>query len=766
MSFQAASNGRGDGPPPACYAFDDFVLDAERRVLLRDGRPVALTPKAFDTLLALVKRSGRLVSKDELLGAVWPDTFIEEATLAQNVFTVRKALGARADGGAYIETVPRHGYRFAVAVRELAGAAIARESSPQAPQPAAALIAPACEPPVAAELPVVAIAASPRVEPPRRSWVLAGVLAAVVGAAVVVTIGARRNPRAPVPLAFEPQRVERLTSDGGARRAAVSQGGSYVAFVRAEADGKQGLWLRQAAASTLVPVVPPAEVDFAGLAFAPDDGSIVYALYPHGEPVASLYEVPLLGGTPRRLLRDADSAPAFSPDGRRLAFVRNDPVQRASLLMIANRDGGGERVLARSAGRRVFSTEGLAWSPDAETVACAVRDVDAGGRFMTVVDVSLRDGRERTLTAHRWAEVGQVSWPSEGAGLIVDAWDPRESALARSLWEISVRGGATRRLTHDLADYAGTSVTADGRALVSVQRTQSSATWVATLAAPERAIRITDGGGDPHAESLGLSWTADGRLLLGSVASGNVDVWLMNSDGSGRRQLTADPAPDYKPVEAPDGRVLFASWRGGQSHVWDLDLGSGEQRELSRGRVDTYPQVLAGGRSIVYVSLGADGRPALWRAARDGSGAAPLAARSSTLPAPSPHGDAIAAFSRERADGPMRLAVLPLPIGGAAAAPRFFDLPPTAFVPAGLQWTPDGRAVVYVETRGEVSNLIRQPLEGGPATPLTRFFEQRIFRFAISPRGDLALTRGSEVDDVVLLSARDHYDSEASAAAL
>jgi len=764
MSFQAASNGRGDGPAPACYAFDDFVLDAERRTLLRGGRAVALTPKALDTLLALVRRSGRLVGKDELLAAVWPDTFIEEATLAQNVFTVRKALGARADGGAYVETVPRHGYRFAVEVHEVDGAPLAPEL---AAPPAVALAAPFVATPLAA---AAHAAMSTRSSEPRHRWQpVTAVLLVLVGAAVVVAIGARRNLPARAPVPFQPQRVERLTSDGGARRAAVSHRGAYVAFVRAEADGRQGLWLRQVAASALVPVLPPAEVDFAGLAFAPDDDSLLYALYPHGETVGALYEVPLLGGAPRRLLTDADSAPAFSPDGRRLAFVRIDPVHRASLLVIAGRDGSGERVLARSAGRRLFSTEGLAWSPDGETIACAVRDVDARGRYMTVVGVSLRDGRERPLTAQRWAEVGQVSWPSEGAGagdLIVDAWSPRESALARSLWEIAVPSGAVRRITHDLGDYSGTSVTADGRALVSVQRTQSSATWVAPLAAPERAVRITDGGGDPHAESLGLSWTADGRLLLGSVASGNVDVWLMNADGSGRRQLTTDPAPDYKPVAAPDGGVLFVSWRSGQSHVWDLDLRSGEQRELSRGRVDTYPQVTAGGRSIVYVSLGADGRPALWRSARDGSGAAPLDARSSTLPAPSPSGDAVAAFSRERADGPLRLTVLPVVAEGAAVAPRFFDLPPTVFVPAGLQWTPDGGALVYVDTRGDVSNLMRQPLDGGPATPLTRFTEERIFRFAISAHGELALTRGSEVDDVVLLSARDDYDPEASATAL
>lgn len=749
MDFQAAPN----GDPPARYAFDDFVLDAGERVLLRGGEPVPLTPKAFDTLLALVRASGRLLSKDELLATVWPATFIEEATLAQNVFTVRRALGTRPDGGPFIETVPRHGYRFAVEVRVVPDEA-----------------APVASPVVTTAMPAAATVASPAparpplptgaLEPSRRWQFLTAALLVLGGAAVILTIGARRRPEPPAPVPFQLQRIERLTADGTARHAAVSASGAYVAFVRSERDGRQGIWLRQAAASALVPVLLPVDGEIGGLAFAPRDQSILYVLYLREQRIASLFEVPVLGGTPRRLLVDVDSAPAFSPDGRHIAFVRNDPVQRTSALVVADRNGGSERVLARRSGRQSFATAGLAWSPDDTTIACAARDVDAGGRFMTVVGVSVHDGRERPLTTHRWAEVGQVAWPpgsDAGAGaLVVDAWDTGAAALAKALWEVRVPGGAVRRLTHDLGDYAGVSSTADGRALVSVQRTQPSALWVAPLAQPQRAVRITDGAGDPHADSLGVSWTADGRLLYGSVASGNVDVWLMNADGSERRQLTADPAPDYKPSPAPDGRVVFASWRGGRSRIWDLDLDldSGEQRLLTRGRVDTYPQVSRDGRFLVYVSVGTDGQPLLWRADREGGGAVPLDPRAASLPALSPAGDEVAAFLRERGDGPLQLAVLPLDAAHAGAgAARLFDLPPTTFMQAGLQWTPDGRAVVYVDTRGEVSNLVRQPLDGGPPEPLTSFAESRIFRFAISPRGDLVCARGSEIDDVVMLTA-------------
>jgi DNA-binding winged helix-turn-helix (wHTH) protein/TolB-like protein/Tfp pilus assembly protein PilF len=99
------------------YEFDNFRMDVAERSLLRNGTPVQLTPKAFDTLLVLVMRSGHLVEKDELLKEIWPDTFVEEATLAQNISTLRKVLGQDGSGHQYIETVPKRGYRFISSVR-------------------------------------------------------------------------------------------------------------------------------------------------------------------------------------------------------------------------------------------------------------------------------------------------------------------------------------------------------------------------------------------------------------------------------------------------------------------------------------------------------------------------------------------------------------------------------------------------------------------------------------------------------------------------
>jgi pimeloyl-ACP methyl ester carboxylesterase/DNA-binding winged helix-turn-helix (wHTH) protein len=104
------------------YAFDAFRLDVGERVLFGERGVVPLTPKAFDTLLVLVENSGHVIGKEELMRKVWPDSFVEENNLAQNISMLRKALGEDGLGQKYIETVPKRGYRFAAGVREEANA--------------------------------------------------------------------------------------------------------------------------------------------------------------------------------------------------------------------------------------------------------------------------------------------------------------------------------------------------------------------------------------------------------------------------------------------------------------------------------------------------------------------------------------------------------------------------------------------------------------------------------------------------------------------
>src|SRR5215510_14190561 len=111
------------------FEFDRFRVDPHERLLFRDGEPIPLTPKAFDLLLAFVENSGRLLEKEELMRSLWPDSFVEEANLSQNVSLLRKALGER-EGQKFIQTVPRRGYRFIADVRGVGDSEISsREKS-------------------------------------------------------------------------------------------------------------------------------------------------------------------------------------------------------------------------------------------------------------------------------------------------------------------------------------------------------------------------------------------------------------------------------------------------------------------------------------------------------------------------------------------------------------------------------------------------------------------------------------------------------------
>jgi DNA-binding winged helix-turn-helix (wHTH) protein/TolB-like protein/Flp pilus assembly protein TadD len=115
------------------YEFGNFRLDPAEHLLLRDGKPVSLTPKAFEILCVLAQNGGRLLSKDELMKTVWPNSFVEEANLSVNISALRRALGDTPDGQALIATVPKLGYRFVVPVREIRSDAATEAESVEVP---------------------------------------------------------------------------------------------------------------------------------------------------------------------------------------------------------------------------------------------------------------------------------------------------------------------------------------------------------------------------------------------------------------------------------------------------------------------------------------------------------------------------------------------------------------------------------------------------------------------------------------------------------
>src|SRR5579863_7454109 len=105
--------------PRIIYEFGRFRLDPDAHLLLSGDQIIALEPKAVEVLLILVEKRGDLVARQELMSAVWPDTFVEDSNLSSNISILRRQLGVTGDGGDYIQTIPKRGYRFAAAVKQV-----------------------------------------------------------------------------------------------------------------------------------------------------------------------------------------------------------------------------------------------------------------------------------------------------------------------------------------------------------------------------------------------------------------------------------------------------------------------------------------------------------------------------------------------------------------------------------------------------------------------------------------------------------------------
>src|SRR5262249_43229362 len=209
----------------------------------------------------------------------------------------------------------------------------------------------------------------------------------------------------------------------------------WVAF-RGEEQEKYFLWVEQVSTKTVRPLVQTTEGGF-GTSFSADSEFVYYSLFDQGHPKGTLLQIPILGGTPRRILDDIDSAAVFSRDGKRLAFVRLDKATGKSTLMVANADGSDQKEVASRQRPESFPSEGPSWSPDGKRIATGVNKLNSTG---TVIEVPVDGGPEKSLTSQKWPHVFRVAWLSDGSGLVVTAY-PTEAATGTQLWFIAQPSG-------------------------------------------------------------------------------------------------------------------------------------------------------------------------------------------------------------------------------------------------------------------------------------------------------------------------------------
>jgi Tol biopolymer transport system component/DNA-binding winged helix-turn-helix (wHTH) protein len=732
------------------YEFGPFRLDPLKRRLLRDGEPLPLTPKAFDTLLALVRQSGKTLEKDDLMKEVWPDAVVEENNLNQNISTLRRSLGDSRQGSQYIATVPGFGYRFVAEVKRasfgeveltvdesrqaslVVEEAVEQGKDEQIEKPELAAISAETARPVAATESVIASLK-------RHRKVATVVLALIIiGAAAIAIwiykiVGPERSETAPNEI-----EATTLTRTGTTGSAAISPDGRHIVYSVREA-GRESLWLRQVAASSAQQIVPAGDVAYAGLTFSLDGNHIHFLRMEKGVPVRALYRMPALGGVATRLLVDIDSVITFSPGGKRIAFVRNSSDESA--LIIADADGGNQHKLATRPMNDYFKIP--AWSPDGKEIACSAGSGEPYDLHNSIIAVRVEDGTQSPLTPQKWASTGWVQWLSDGSGLLVTGRD--RHAIPDQIWHISYPGGAARRLTSDSKVYRGISLTADSRTLVAVQSQLASDIWVASDWKADQPGKITFGTGSYES----ACYAPDGKIVYSCQASGDWDIWAMNGDGSNPKQLTADAGVNVHQTVSSDGRfIVFASNRAGVFNIWRMNSDGGNPVQLTRGSGEKFPQCSPDGMWIVYNSVASDQNLyALWKVPIEGGEPVQLTASNTSYPVISPDGKRIAysySFNRQ-----YKIAVIPFEGG---QPDRIIDVAPDIDPLPYVHWSPDGQSLTYSAGRNDVYNIWVQPLRGGDPKQLTDFKVEGRILFDWSRDGkQLVFTRRLWTADLVLL---------------
>jgi eukaryotic-like serine/threonine-protein kinase len=579
---------------------------------------------------------------------------------------------------------------------------------------------------------------------------LALLVMVIGGIAVGVYKFAGRKEAGPVP-SFESMKITELTDTGKAGSAAISPDGKYVVHVKEDA-GQQSLWVVHIATGSNVQVIAPAEAEYGRMTFSPDGSYIYFTRQEKGEANYALYQLPVLGGEPKRLNSNVSSPITFSPDGKRFAFARNQPGD--STIMIANADGTGEQPLATRKSPEIFGGIGPAWSPDGKAIATSLVITDGGYRH-DIVEVRVEDGAIKPISTQKWFAVLRVAWLADGSGLIAAC--RAIGSTTYQIYQISYPGAEARKITNDLNDHTDVSLTADSDSMVTVQENHLLNIWSSPDGEAIHARQLTHGSGK-YEGIFGLRLAPNGKIVYYSLAGSSPSVLIMNGDGGNPRQLTQNISAF--PAVSPDGRyIVFGSRRAGADGIWRMDIDGGNPKPLTYD-AGGVPNVSPDGLWVIY-STAALGEARIWKVSIDGGEPVRLTDYNAILPAASPDGKSIACLYREQEDSPWRIAIFPF---GGGQPTKLLDVPAgynTAVIPnpAGrarpqaLHWLPDGRSLAYIVTRDGVSNIWSMPINGGAPKQLTNFTSDQIAWFDLSRDGKPTLfSRGSTTKDVVLIS--------------
>ena len=554
------------------YAFGPYRLDVGGRILAREGQPVPLPPKTFELLLLMAESPGRAFSKQELMSALWPDVFVEEANLSFQVSMLRKALGE--GGGPWIETVPKHGYRFTADVKKI-------------PAAAAATI------PAMTTAPVTTAATAITRTPLRQQlglrlvWLVVGALAVGAGLWALGTfrpLAERHVVRLAIPLS--PEETVFLL--------ALSPDGTHLAYMAAR-GGHSQIYLRALDQLQARPI-PGTEEGVAPF-FSPDGRWLGFTDLGQSRP--SLKKVLLAGGAPVFLCDvSSGTGASWGPDGT--IVVTRD---MTSGLFRVSADGGTPQALTvLDAGRHENSHRFPDVLPGGQGVVFTVKTDDAlSWDDARIEAISLRTG-ERSILITGGAQAryaaGSLVYHRKG-----------------SLWAVPFDPVRLKVTGPPLLVLEGVSSTAAyGRVAFDISEEGSLAYLPGKPRGTDRGLVRVDREGrrkpltDLRRAFGALSLSPDGGRLALQINGPNDQIWVYDLD---RGTLTPQTlrGVNRSPIWTPDGRRLtFTSNREGTGWnlLWQPADGSGPAERLTSSANEQFPSSWSPDGKILFFTEGPD----------------------------------------------------------------------------------------------------------------------------------------------------------------
>jgi serine/threonine protein kinase len=546
---------------------------------------------------------------------------------------------------------------------------------------------------------------------------------------------------------FQNFAITQVTNSSRAVVAAISPDAKYVLTVMND-KGLNSLWLRNVATGSDTQVVPPSAT-IPNVAFSPDGNYIYFRKAENA--IASdfnVYRTPVLGGTPKAVVRDVDSGFTFSPDGQRMAYFRaNNPEAGKYRLLRANLDGSDEKVLL-TAPLQSGLARSLTWSPDGKKIAYPA--FQPGNALGGINLFDLETGKVQTLAFDDKA-IFEMTWSSGGDGLFVNYQQKGPNFNRRQIGYVGLADGQLRPISRDTNSYATLSRSADGKALATVQRKVVSNFYVLPGEGSASADISPLASGGEHIQFF--NWAADGSLLTSDPSQ------LVRTDAKGNNstQLVSDPAANILSLWQCGDYIVFpwAFHDNNTFSIWRVNADGSHPAKLVDIKFDSFPVCAANQNWVYYFAE----TKQLWRVPLDGSG----------KPEPIPGSSVAGGFLTGRgmgispegkslvyvveivnpgdATGTHKIALLDV---APLSSPHF--LQPDPRISKGVQFTPDGKAVAYPIAENGVDNVWIQSLDGTPGRQITHFNSEQIFSFHWSPDGkNLGILRGHTDSDVVLL---------------